>query len=121
MGTRLAFTLGHQLLTGTQIPKPTFLACLAPWGVHFRRLHFAPLIVFSRRDCLVLVLLLAAVAVVWTTTYRRWSAPSWSVPVAYVGDAWFELTAIQGIAESGAGPFFQQHQPRLHQQQHPPR
>jgi len=71
------------------------------------------LIVFSRRDCLVLVLLLAAVAVVWTTTYRRWSAPSWSVPVAYVGDAWFELTAIQGIAESGAGPFFQQHQPRL--------
>mgnify|MGYP000205007500 CR=1 FL=1 len=33
------------------------------------------------------------------------TAPSWQVPVAYVGDAWFELTAIQGSAESGAAPF----------------
>ncbi len=68
---------------------------------------------FSRRDYLVLFVLLAAVAVVWIDTYRRWTAPSWSVPVAYVGDAWFELTAIQGLAESGAGPFSQHLQPRL--------
>lgn len=68
---------------------------------------------FSRRDYLVLVVLLAAVAVVWSDTYRRWTAASWSVPVAYVGDAWFQLAAIQGIAESGAGPFAQHVQPRL--------
>jgi hypothetical protein len=59
------------------------------------------------------MLLLATVAVVWIDTYRRWSAESWQVPVAYVGDAWFQLGAIQGMAESGALPFASQRQPRL--------
>ena len=68
---------------------------------------------FRRRDYLVLGLLLAVVAVVWTNTYHRWSAESWRVPVAYGGDAWFQLAAIEGMAESGAAPFAEQHQPRL--------
>jgi phosphoglycerol transferase len=59
------------------------------------------------------MLLLATVAVVWIDTYRRWSPESWQVPVAYVGDAWFQLGAIQGMAESGALPFAPQRQPRL--------
>lgn len=68
---------------------------------------------FRRRDCLVLGLLLAVVALVWVHTYDRWTAPSWQVPVGYGGDAWFQLAASQGIADSGALPFTQQHQPRL--------
>ena len=68
---------------------------------------------FRQRDYLVLGLLLAAVAVVWTSTYDRWTASSWRVPVAYGGDAWFQLAAIEGMADSGAAPFAQQYQPRL--------
>ncbi len=68
---------------------------------------------FARRDTLVLSLLLVAVSIVWIDTYRRWTAPSWQVPVAYVGDAWFELTAINGKAESGALPFGRYTLPRL--------
>jgi phosphoglycerol transferase len=68
---------------------------------------------FARRDSLALAFLLLVVSIVWIDTYRRWTAPSWQVPVAYVGDAWFELTAIQGKAESGAAPFGRYTIPRL--------
>jgi phosphoglycerol transferase len=91
-------------------PLPDHKPRSFPMGLP-RPFSFHP--VFCRRDYLVLGILLAAVAVVWTSTYQRWTAPSWRVPVAYGGDAWFQLAAIEGIAESGAGPFARHRQPRL--------
>lgn len=97
-------------------PAPV-LACLPAKSAVIPEGHPSPFPtptpVFARRDYLVLLLLLLAVTAVWTDTYRRWTGPSWAVPVAYVGDAWFELAAVKSITDSDSPPFGRHPESRL--------